>query len=208
LHGGNVHPWDHRPGGVPDNTRDRARGNLRPKARRNRRQGNSGHNRIMDSSHGGGLSLAKPECQYVPECFTILQPTSTRSGMSKLARLSVAVLLLTITLLFSSPPDFRPQFINVAAQAGLTFKHENGASPEKHLFETFGSGVAFIDYDNDGLPDLFFANGADLAHGKPSPGNALYRNLGKGRFEDVTAKAGLAGNGMFATGVTVGDYDN
>jgi len=128
--------------------------------------------------------------------------------MSKLARLSVAVLLLTIALLFSSPPDFRPQFINVAAQAGLTFKHENGASPEKHLFETFGSGVAFIDYDNDGLPDLFFANGADLAHGKPSPGNVLYRNLGNGKFVDVTAKAGVAGNGMFATGVTAGDYDN
>jgi len=76
------------------------------------------------------------------------------------------------------------------------------------MFETFGSGVGVIDFDNDGLPDLFFANGADLAHGKPSPGNALYRNLGSGKFEDVTAKAGVAGNGMFATGATVGDYDN
>jgi len=85
-----------------------------------------------------------------------------------------------------------PQFSDVAA-AGIAFRHENGASPEKHMFETFGSGVGVIDFDNDGWPDLFFANGADLAHGKRSPGNALYRNLG---------------NGMFATGVTVGAYDN
>ena len=100
------------------------------------------------------------------------------------------------------------QFNDVAAESGITFRHENGASPEKHMFETFGSGVGVIDFDNDGWPDLFFANGADLGHGKRSPGNALYRNLGNGKFEDVTAKAGVAGNGMFATGVTVGDYDN
>jgi hypothetical protein len=100
------------------------------------------------------------------------------------------------------------QFNDVAAEAGITFRHENGASAEKHMFETFGSGVGVIDFDNDGWPDLFFANGADLGHGKRSPGNALYRNLGNGKFEDVTAKAGVAGNGMFATGVTVGDYDN
>ncbi len=110
--------------------------------------------------------------------------------------------------LAGAPPEPRVQFVNVGAEAGFTFRHENGASPAKHMFETFGSGVAFIDFDNDGLPDVFFANGADLAHGKPSPGNVLYRNLGKGRFEDVTAKAGVAGNGMFATGVTAGDYDN
>jgi hypothetical protein len=115
-------------------------------------------------------------------------------------------------------PDTRPQdtrqqvtrvqFTNVAAEAGITFQHENGASPQKHMFETFGSGVGVIDFDNDGWPDLFFANGADLAHGKPSPGNVLYRNLGNGKFKDVTAQAGVAGNRMFATGVTVGDYDN
>jgi hypothetical protein len=99
-------------------------------------------------------------------------------------------------------------FTNVAAEAGITFRHESGASPEKYMIETFGSGVGVIDFDNDGWQDLFFANGADLAHGKRSPGNVLYRNLGNGKFEDVTAKAGVAGNGMFATGVTVGDYDN
>jgi hypothetical protein len=76
------------------------------------------------------------------------------------------------------------------------------------MVETFGAGVAWIDYDGDGWLDVFYTNGADLAHGKPSPGNALYRNLGNGKFEDVTAKAGVRGNGLFATGATVADYDN
>src|SRR5262245_15803385 len=110
---------------------------------------------------------------------------------------------LLLAGLAASPPEPRVQFVDVSAEAGITFRHQNGASREKHMFETFGSGVAWIDYDNDGLLDLFFANG-----GKPSPGNVLYRNLGNGKFVDATAKAGAAGNGMFATGVTVGDYDN
>src|SRR3954470_11101332 len=129
--------------------------------------------------------------------------------------LAVNLLLLSTLLPLDSEQAARQQpraglvqFNNVVAGSGITFRHENGASAEKHMFETFGSGVGVIDFDNDGQPDLFFANGADLAHGKPSPGNALYRNLGNGKFADVTAKAGVAGNGMFATGVTVGDYDN
>ena len=60
------------------------------------------------------------------------------------------------------------QFTNVTAQAGITFRHNSGASAEKHMFETFGSGVGVIDFDNDGLPDLYFANGADAGHGKSS----------------------------------------
>src|SRR5690348_11285810 len=127
---------------------------------------------------------------------------------------AASLLLLSTSLPLASeqaaktqPRPAGPQF-NKIADSGITFRHENGASAEKHMFETFGSGVGVIDFDNDGRPDLFFANGADLAHGKPSPGNALYRNLGNGKFEDVTAKARVAGNGMFATGVTVGDYDN
>src|SRR6266566_7968085 len=116
--------------------------------------------------------------------------------------------MLLIASLVSAPPEPRVQFVDVASPGGVAFRHENGASPAKHMFETFGSGVAFIDYDNDGFPDLFFANGADLSNGKPSPGNVLYRNLGHGKFEEVTKMAGVAGNGMFATGVTIGDYDN
>ncbi len=128
--------------------------------------------------------------------------------MPKGAVLIVTVLIALGALRWASSSEPRVQFVNVAREAGIAFRHENGASKEKLMPETFGSGVAWIDFDNDGLPDLFFANGADLAHDKPSPGNALYRNLGNGKFEDVTRKVGVAGNGMFATGVTVGDYDN
>ncbi len=118
------------------------------------------------------------------------------------------ILLLAFPFLLSFSVDPRVQFVDVASQAGISFKHENGASSEKLMPETFGSGVAWIDYDNDGWIDLFFPNGADLAHSKPSPGNALFRNLGNGKFANVTARAGVAGRGLFATGAAVGDYDN
>ncbi len=128
--------------------------------------------------------------------------------MLKSAAIIAVLLSVFCALRPAASSEPRVQFVNVAREAGITFKHENGASKEKLMPETFGAGVAWIDFDNDGLPDLFFSNGADLAHGKPSPGNVLYRNLGNGKFEDVTKKAGVSGNGMFATGVTVGDYDN
>lgn len=119
-----------------------------------------------------------------------------------------ALLALAATLNAGNTAEPRVQFTNVAHESGVTFVHENGASKEKLMPETFGAGVAWIDYDNDGWIDLFFSNGANMAAGKPSPGNALYRNLGNGKFEDVTTKAGVAGDGMFGTGVTVGDFDN
>src|SRR5262245_12025767 len=99
-------------------------------------------------------------------------------------------------------------FADITQSVKIAFKHENGASAEKLMVETFGSGVAWLDYDNDGFLDLFFANGANLSAGKPSPGNALLRNTGNGTFVDVTRSAGLRGDGGFSAGVAVGDYDN
>ena len=98
-------------------------------------------------------------------------------------------------------PDAAVRFVDVTARAGIQFVHEAGATPEKRMFETFGSGVAWIDYDNDGYPDLFFVNGA------PPAGNALYRNAGDGTFADVTRAAGVARNAGYGTGVAVGDFD-
>jgi hypothetical protein len=100
------------------------------------------------------------------------------------------------------------RFVEVGLPAGLTHRHENGASAEKLLMETFGSGVAAFDYDGDGWVDLFFVNGADVARGRKSSGHRLYRNLGEMKFVDVTGKAGVGGNGLFGTGVAVGDFDN
>jgi hypothetical protein len=86
----------------------------------------------------------------------------------------------------------------------------NSATPERRLIETMAGGVAVFDYDNDGRPDLYFSNGAAQPNFDKSDAsfhNRLYRNTGQWRFEDVTAKARVAGSG-FHFGVAAADYDN
>jgi hypothetical protein len=79
---------------------------------------------------------------------------------------------------------------------------------KKYILEANGSGVAFLDYDNDGRLDIFIVNGSqfDVAKGE-APVNHLYRNVGGGRFEDVTRAAGLERSG-WGNGVCVADFDN
>jgi hypothetical protein len=105
-------------------------------------------------------------------------------------------------------PDVK--FADVTKEAGIHFVHYNGAVGGKLLPETMGAGVAFIDYDLDGDPDLFFVNSSAWpGHDGPSPAptQALYRNDGKGHFEDVSKAAGLDKT-FYGQGVAVGDYDN
>ena len=103
------------------------------------------------------------------------------------------------------------KFVDVTDAAGIKFVHTNAATGEKLLPETMGSGVAFLDYDGDGDQDLFFVNSAPWPGqekaGSPPPTQALYRNDGKGHFEDVTAAAGLDLT-FYGMGAAVGDYDN
>ena len=101
-------------------------------------------------------------------------------------------------------------FIDVARSAGITFQHDNAASPEKYLIETMGSGCGWIDYDQNGLLDLYLVNGAATKVYTPKRRlrSALYRNNGDGTFTDVTEKAGVGAEGLFGMGVAVGDYDN
>ena len=101
-------------------------------------------------------------------------------------------------------------FVDVARSAAITFQHDNAASPEKYLIETMGSGCAWIDYNQDGLLDLYLVNSAatDLYKPKQPLRSALYRNNGDGTFTDVTGKAGVGAEGLFGMGVAVGDYDN
>ncbi|MGH9511199.1 MAG: CRTAC1 family protein [Terriglobales bacterium] len=102
----------------------------------------------------------------------------------------------------------RIQFRDITAQAGIHFKHNNAAFGKKYLPETMGPGCAFIDYDNDGWPDILLLNDENWP-GHPGPRSTLklYHNNHDGTFTDVTRKAGLA-IPMFALGVAVGDYDN
>ena len=105
------------------------------------------------------------------------------------------------------------KFTDITAAAGIDFSHNNGATGDKLLPESMGNGVAFFDFDGDGDQDLLFTNGTwwpwDLEKKpelKPTTA-ALYRNDGKGAFEDVTAGSGLDVP-FYAMGVAIGDVDN
>jgi tetratricopeptide (TPR) repeat protein len=97
---------------------------------------------------------------------------------------------------------------DVTAEAGISFRHEAGARGEMLNPETFGPGAGWLDYDGDGKPDLLLVNGNAL-RGAPDPAavSALYRNSGRGRFQDVTAEAGLQVP-FYAMGFVSGDIDN
>ncbi len=101
--------------------------------------------------------------------------------------------------------------VDVAPQAGLKMENVNGgADTKKYIIETTGSGVAILDYDNDGWPDIFLVNGTTLDEAKEKstkPTSHLFHNNHDGTFTDVTRAAGLDFTG-WGQGVCVGDYDN
>jgi hypothetical protein len=109
---------------------------------------------------------------------------------------------------------------DVVSPHGLDFTLQNSPTPQKYLIETMPGGVALLDYNNDGLLDIFFINGGHVSSPMRTPENferhdprywnRLYRQNKDGSFSDVTEKAGLAkaGDGNYGMGVAVGDYDN
>jgi enediyne biosynthesis protein E4 len=108
---------------------------------------------------------------------------------------------------FSGKP-WKVRFEDAARTAGIVAPIlAGGEKSKKYIIEANGSGVALIDYDNDGFPDVLLVNGSRLEGGPPSATNKLYRNNGKGGFEDVTVKAGLTQRG-WGNGVCAGDFDN
>ena len=127
----------------------------------------------------------------------------------------------SLRVLATSGPESRPEsapeavdggslrFVDVAEKAGLAFRYN--ACPTGNLFlaDTMGGGVGLIDYDEDGRLDVYFVDGCRLPiePGEDPQPNKLFRNKGDGTFEDVTARAGVAGHG-YGMGCAVGDYDN
>jgi len=109
-----------------------------------------------------------------------------------------------------APDLINVTFTDVAPSAGIDFRHDNAASSEKFLIETMGAGCGWIDYNQDGLLDLYLVNGAPTRAYSPTKPvhSALYRNNGDGTFTNVTDAAGVAAVGLFGMGVAVGDYDN
>ncbi|MGH9843214.1 MAG: FG-GAP repeat domain-containing protein, partial [Blastocatellia bacterium] len=110
----------------------------------------------------------------------------------------------------ASGKPFLAKFTDIAAEAGLSMRFASGnETSKKYIIEANGTGVAFVDYDNDGRLDIFMVNGSSLegyGNGK-APTNHLYRNTGARGFEDVTKKSGLARSG-WGSGVCAGDVDN
>ncbi|HEU4401888.1 MAG TPA: VCBS repeat-containing protein, partial [Candidatus Polarisedimenticolia bacterium] len=115
----------------------------------------------------------------------------------------------------AAPPDAPAgaipfaRFMDATAAAGIDFRHINGATGQKYMLETLGSGVCVFDYDGDGLQDIYFVQSGRLPGYEPKspPRSALYRNLGGGRFEDVTAKAGVGGPDRYGFGCAAADID-
>ncbi len=117
-------------------------------------------------------------------------------------------LFLLIALLSSYVSAQQIQYRDITAKAGINFKHNDGAFGKKYLPETMGPGCAFIDYDNDGWPDILLINGENWpGHPGTATTPKLYHNNHDGTFTDVTRKAGLA-IPMYGMGAAIGDYDN
>jgi hypothetical protein len=101
-----------------------------------------------------------------------------------------------------------PQLVDVTDSTGIKFEHLS-SSDKKYIVESMAGGVALIDYDRDGLPDIYFTNAStvEMALAGKKARSALYHNNGDGTFTDVTDKAGV-GYPCFAMGAVVGDYNN
>jgi len=124
-------------------------------------------------------------------------------------RLVAAIALAMPVFVVTGAAQTTVRFTDITRESGVSFHHVNGASPDKHLVETMGSGGLFFDYDNDGWIDLFLVDGGSLADARVASQakHRLYRNRGNGTFEDVTAKSGIR-HRDYGMGACAGDYDN
>jgi hypothetical protein len=138
-----------------------------------------------------------------------------------LTRTAAAVVALIAAFIAVDTPDVRARqsgtassagsitFENVTQSAGIPFTHVNGASADKYLVETMGSGAVFLDFDDDGFIDVFLVDGGSIADRAVAAKarHRLFRNVGNGRFSDVSMPSGIT-HRDYGMGACAGDVDN
>jgi hypothetical protein len=145
-------------------------------------------------------------------------PSRWKAGAAALGAIALLVFVArvipqsTVSDQGSSPADahreYLPKMVDITASTGIHFDHLS-APEKKYVVESMSGGVALIDYDNDGYPDIYFTNApsVDMALAGRKAKGALYHNNGDGTFTDVTDKAGV-GYPCWAMGAVVGDFNN
>ncbi len=148
--------------------------------------------------------------------LAIAPPEHSQNRMNRITRRNFLESLALMGLALPMPQAL----FDAKHPRGLDFQHVNSPTPQKYLIETMGGGVALLDYNNDGLLDIFLVNSGHLSNPMHPPEtfdrhdphnwNRLYRQNPDGSFTDVTKEAGLAnaGDTNYGMGVAVGDYDN
>jgi len=159
------------------------------------------------------LHIVHPRLAYIPVLIS-------RIARFCLARFSLVSFGLASFCIASSLAAVPLSLFETRSPRGLDFVLQNSPTPQKYLIETMPGGVALLDYNNDGLLDIFLVNGGRVTSPMTTPENfdrknprywnRLYRQNKDGSFTDVTEQAGLAnaGDGNYGMGVAVGDYDN
>jgi enediyne biosynthesis protein E4 len=159
---------------------------------------------------GSFRPLARPY-RVASALLAIASVLSLVAGCTCLAQMGVATGNGVAAPAKPLPPGLKAPVVNyedIAAQAGLVGVNVSGAESNKqYIVETTGTGVAILDYDNDGLPDILLVNGDRFQPSGTPTTPLLYHNLGGLKFEDVTRKAGLTHTG-WGQGVCAGDIDN
>jgi hypothetical protein len=148
----------------------------------------------------------------------VIRTPTSKGSSSRLGFLGVLATLLCLFGLSMSLPGLLlpgqqpasqlPQLVDITDSTGIKFEHLS-SSDKKYIVESMAGGVALIDYDRDGLPDIYFTNAptVEMALAGKKARGALYHNNGDGTFTDVTEKAGV-GYPCYAMGAVVGDYNN